>query len=209
MTFLKRVERQDHTFRYHYNEPLRKFNIIERFSVPGKSTVNPYLRKPIFQGYKSKDMIQIAPLPDPTPPINIGVENQPSTSGTQTLQPHDKRKVARSESSSCYSDTEEEKPQIGDEEDDDIILIDDENFDPDGYSDNGSFIERPMSPVPLEFYDIFSIDALGMDDRRASRSRRIDIELFDHYFPPYDIIFGKYLKKYVRNVPNIVEMDTH
>lgn len=217
MTFLKRVERANHINRMHHGEVIHRFGIIERFAFPGKSSVNPYLRKSdTFEGYKSKDMIQTAPLPAETPPVNLDALYQPSTSGTQKQKPRDSSRavIVRRSSSSSDSDDDKPKPRRGRVPEDTASEPEKNKTEKDGAnpgagssSGNVSFIDP--GPLSLEYFDIFSIDTLGMNDRLASRSRQIDLNLFDNYVPPYDIMFAKLFKKVRKNESTVAEMDTH
>lgn len=217
MTFLKRVERANHINRMHHGEVIHRFGIIERFAFPGKSSINPYLRKSdIFEGYKSKDMIQTAPLPAETPPVNLDALYQPSTSGTQKPRNTSQAAVARRSSSSSYSDSDDDKPKPrrgrvpeDTEPEPEKNKKDKDGANPVAASNSGNVSFIDPGPLSLEYFDIFSIDTLGMNDRLASRSRQIDLNLFDNYVPPYDIMFAKLFKKNRKNESTVVKMDTH
>lgn len=172
MSFLKRSELGRHINSFHQSDVIQKYGIIDRITAVGKSHDSPYLRKPNnFNGYKSKELIQHAPTTEDTSTPNHDADNHrklPTSNKDRT--PHTAKWSAYSVSSSCYSRAITPKSRYGDDDDgygdeEDCIRVEDDTQDSTSFNNgNGSFIRRPMPPGPLELFDVFSIDALGMDE---------------------------------------------
>lgn len=168
MSFLKRAELGRHINSFHQSDVIQKYGIIDRITAVGKSQDSPYLRKPNnFNGYKSKELIQHAPSPDDTSAPNHDADNHRNLPATNKHRKPNSKWSAYSVSSSCYSRAI--TPRYGDDDDgyddeEDCVLNDDDTQDPANYNGNGSFIRRPLPPGPLECFDVFSIDALGMNE---------------------------------------------
>lgn len=161
MSFLKRAELGRHINGFHQSDVIQKYGIIDRIAAVGKSHDSPYLRKPNnFNGYKSKELIQHAPSPDDKTTPNHTID--------KNRKPQSKWSVY-SVSSSCYShaithNSRHVDNDDGYEDDDNCVLIDEDTQDPGNCNGNGSILRRSLPPGPLECFNVFSVDSLGMDD---------------------------------------------
>lgn len=228
MSFLKRAELARHINTMHQNDAVQKYGIIDRIAAAGKTQPSPYLRRPNnFEGYQSKEMIQRAPASENSSTISQNNNNHSNhTSHRRSAVTKRHRKLwssVYSVSSSCYSLAKSKYDEYDDEFDDD------DDDDEDSYNGNRIVTRTPLPPGPLECFDVFSIDTLGMDEELSCTTKRftstdlmtpirngggdiddgdhldlprreknrtliaLNIDLFDKYIPPYDVLFEKYL----------------
>lgn len=184
MSFLKRAELGRHINSFHQSDVIQKYGIIDRITAVGKSHDSPYLRKPNnFNGYKSKELIQHAPSPENTTTSNHDADNprKLTTTTNKNQHPHTKWS-AYSVSSSCYSRAITPKSRYGDDDDgyddeEDCVPIDDDTQNSTSYIGNGSFTRRPLPPGPLECFDVFSVDALGINEEPLQTSTTLTTKL--------------------------------